>query len=146
MRTNWQIITFSFLVTCFGCGDKASQPGEPLTQTAEQPTESAAPAPTLPAVPNPAPNPSFGDTEALCESLCNNTEKLGCGSPTLCIEGCRQMGGVPVCPEQLHAFLACIAKEPAEHFECNEAGIPSIKDGFCDVQQKAFVECANSPN
>ncbi len=37
--------------------------------------------------------------------------------------------------------MECLSKETTEHFECNDAGIPSIKEGYCDSEQADFVNC-----
>jgi hypothetical protein len=34
--------------------------------------------------------------------------------------------------------------EPAAHWECTEAGLAALKEGFCDAQQQAYVACVTS--
>ena len=53
------------------------------------------------------------------------------------------MTEIPLCKSLAHRFVACMTKESAGHFECNEAGIPSIKDGYCNAEQDALIQCLN---
>jgi hypothetical protein len=37
--------------------------------------------------------------------------------------------------------LGCIAAEPVAHWECDEAGVAAIREGYCDGEQQAFAAC-----
>ena len=50
---------------------------------------------------------------------------------------------LPGCDAELLRFMACAAREPASHWECDD-GIPALKDGFCDAEQASVVKCVGS--
>ena len=41
------------------------------------------------------------------------------------------------------AFLACLAEQPASHWDCND-GVAAIKPGYCESQQGNFAYCFES--
>lgn len=149
MRKNWKIVILSLCILCLGCQARktdsadVAQPAASVSETniKSSPASVSGKTSNHPAEAN---KPLRQHVNTLCQTLCNNTEPLKCGDKASCTEGCRHMADIPVCPEKAHGFIACLAREPAAHFECNEAGIPSIKDGFCDKEQQAFVTCVGA--
>jgi hypothetical protein len=37
--------------------------------------------------------------------------------------------------------MDCLAREPRPHWECDDDGMPAIKDGYCTAQQAALAGC-----
>jgi hypothetical protein len=55
------------------------------------------------------------------------------------------MLALPGCEDPLRAFLACAAKEPLSHWQCDaELRTPALGDGYCDAQQELLLRCMSS--
>jgi hypothetical protein len=79
---------------------------------------------------------------AVCVAICHQASTLHCGTAEECAQGCREMLALP-CQLPMASLLACLAKEPAEHWECDtESKAPTIKDGYCDAQQRGIQRAA----
>ena len=101
---------------------------------------SAAPAPAAAPVTQPrAGAAGVGDP---CGPICERTRGLACKNGAACADNCRQLAAVGVCKDEMVSVLGCFAREPIAHWECDENGVPSIKEGFCDAEQARFVACA----
>ena len=96
-----------------------------------------------PAPPRASVGPSAPDP---CALLCRQTADLKCKQAGHCADSCREMLAIADCRPQMQAVLRCLAREPVAHWECNEAGEPAIKDGYCDAEQGGFVRCAERPS
>lgn len=81
------------------------------------------------------------DVSARCGDICRKTETLGCRNQRLCVDGCVQSFGLPVCPRELGNFLSCATKEPVERWVCSPDGVPALRDGSCEAEQQAVVDC-----
>lgn len=46
-----------------------------------------------------------------------------------------------VCPAEMSKLMTCALKHPAERWECSDEGVASIRDGYCDKEQEAFMNC-----
>jgi len=77
-----------------------------------------------------------------CGPICERTRGLACKNGAACADNCRQLAAVGVCKDEMVSVLGCFAREPIAHWECDENGVPSIKEGFCDAEQARFVACA----
>ena len=84
--------------------------------------------------------PAASTSQERCRKFCGHTESMHCGPPSKCAEGCERMLDANVCRAQVLKFFDCAEREPVDHWECDH-GAPSIKDGFCEAPQAAFVEC-----
>jgi hypothetical protein len=112
--------------------EAAAEPAQPI-----DPAKPAAVAPSAqaPAAPSPA-------TIATCTQICDRTEKLNCGPLEACLAACAAANDGSVCPKEMSTFMTCALKHPAEHWECSDEGVASIRDGYCDKEQEAFMNCA----
>jgi hypothetical protein len=81
-----------------------------------------------------------------CALLCRRAGDLRCKQSGHCADSCREMLAIADCRPQMLEVLGCLAREPIAHWECNEAGEPAIKDGYCDAEQGGFVRCAQRPS
>lgn len=81
----------------------------------------------------------------MCAEVCKHTVSLGCDdNDSECRNTCEQMLQVDVCAQEMARVFICMAKQPAEAFECGEDRIASLRDGHCDAEQFAFAECARA--
>ena len=101
---------------------------------------SAPPSPA--ASPVTQPRAGAGGAGDPCGPICERARGLACKNGAACAENCRQMAAVGACKDEMASVLGCFAREPIGHWECDENGEPSIKDGYCDAEQARFVACA----
>jgi hypothetical protein len=79
---------------------------------------------------------------ASCTALCKKTEPLKCPAQNQCKDTCLSSFTVPICSPELGQFLACTSQSALAHFDCDpESGNPMLKDGYCDKEQEAVVNC-----
>lgn len=156
-------VTFvMFLSTALtACQTGDAQRGAPSAEA--HGADAATPAPGTPAPPKPAeavsspaqrpaPSPasepagSTGATSvaALCAKSCEHAEGLRCPAQSACREGCVGSFSAPVCQSQLGAMLRCTAQEPPSSWECGPSGVPALRDGSCDKEQAAVIQCLTS--
>ena len=101
-------------------------------------SEQKSPPPQPGASPVAQPRVSAGDP---CGPICERTRGLACKNNEACVANCRQMAGVGACKDEMGSVLGCFAREPIAHWECDDDGAPSIKEGYCDAEQARFVAC-----
>ena len=51
------------------------------------------------------------------------------------------MAAIGACERQFAGFYRCLSGEPSEHWRCDEDGVAAIREGFCDKEQEATVQC-----
>lgn len=78
---------------------------------------------------------------APCRTMCSHARELGCTGLSHCSESCAELLAAPECKAQLDVALGCMVREPREHWTCNEDGLASIRDGYCNAEQGAYIEC-----
>ena len=111
------------------------------------PTPALAPSatPTLSAA---TPASSAGSTARtsgdLCVDICELTKPLRCSAQSQCVPDCHEMRSGEHCRAQMDAFVACLVRHPVDRWECVEDGTASIKEGFCDPEQEAYILCVAS--
>src|SRR5262249_19326583 len=88
--------------------------------------------------------PAASNGADACEPICRHPRALRCPNPSQCLTACREMQASSVCRAQIHSFLDCLLKQPTEHWECDEDGIGSIQDGYCDAEQAAVATCVQA--
>lgn len=125
-----------------GC-DGAAAEATPARESIEVPKLPRAAMTTQPSTPlAPSPKPSAASaTSSHCDQICARTSELGCALAAQCAELCleaMQHGG---CEPEMAAVARCVLSEPVSHWECTPPGLASIKQGFCDSEQQAFVHC-----
>jgi hypothetical protein len=81
---------------------------------------------------------------ASCSALCLRAASLGCTAAGACESTCGQMQALAVCKAELARFFECVAREPSDHWECDESGVPSIKEGYCEAEQAGFAKCVET--
>jgi hypothetical protein len=99
----------------------------------------AATSATSTAPPRTRPGPSAGSNP--CDVVCERTRVLGCPNIGECASSCAAMSEVRVCASEMAAVLQCVTREPVEHWECGAEGLASIRSGYCDPEQAAFLSC-----
>ncbi len=90
---------------------------------------------------DPASTAAPPSADAPCRAVCEQGKALHCPQSGSCLEKCRAMLAVPVCRGELEHALACFARQPAEHWQCDEDGDAAIREGYCDAEQGAFAAC-----
>jgi hypothetical protein len=81
----------------------------------------------------------------LCASFCEKTADLDCPNDADdCVADCVSgMDEVPqACRTQIESYGRCAAARPASDFECDGFGESDLKEGICQSQLDAAVECA----
>lgn len=76
----------------------------------------------------------------ICSEICAVTATLRCAPPEECARACLEMSLLPQCGAELEAFLKCSVEQPLKNFECSE-GQPTLLEGHCSQQQRAFFAC-----
>jgi hypothetical protein len=76
-----------------------------------------------------------------CVTVCERSKALKCRAVAECARRCAESRNLAACNSEMSAVLQCIIREPAGHWECSEDGLASIKDGYCDAEQAAFMAC-----
>ncbi len=117
--------------------------------------ESVEPAPAPTATPSPGSAAASSDarqtaavtaTTAVCLKLCDKTVPLRCPGQPGCAAGCADMSrSAGLCAPAMDAFLACLVGQPVSNFECNDEGIPAVKDGLCTAEQAMVAKCLMTP-
>lgn len=90
--------------------------------------------------------PSAGDSELAqtCRDICQHSRRLNCQHADECATNCFGMGSIPSCQTQFAAFYRCLAGQPNQNWRCDEDGMASIREGFCDREQQQAVECVEA--
>jgi len=57
------------------------------------------------------------------------------------MKSCVSMAAGTPCTDAFKAFYGCLAREPAERWECAEDGIAAIREGYCEKEQERAVGC-----
>jgi len=76
-----------------------------------------------------------------CPTVCERSKELRCSAVAECSQRCAESRDLAACSSEMSAVLRCITREPVGHWECSEDGLASIKDGYCDGEQAAFMSC-----
>jgi hypothetical protein len=77
-----------------------------------------------------------------CLPLCEATAKaLHCAHPGDCKLSCTQLHETPVCVPEFKEFETCFLEEPPEHWECDDNGVPALKEGVCGPQRAGVLAC-----
>jgi hypothetical protein len=79
-----------------------------------------------------------------CRSICERSRQLQCKNTRECLSNCLGMASLTPCSEPISQFFQCLVGEPLEHWECDEDGIGSIREGYCDSEQARAVSCAET--
>jgi hypothetical protein len=87
---------------------------------------------------------SLDPDRGLCASLCSKSQPLKCPAASACIARCERMRAEAVCRDESQAALRCFASTPANAWECNAHGLPSVKDGQCNAEQARVADCLRS--
>jgi len=139
MKTLFTLGTIIAMATA--CHKSATQLDSlPETQPA---VATAAQAPTAAQAEAPISNPSGANLAngALCTRLCAISAPLKCKAATECEQHCQQMLSLPACSSEMVRTLTCFANQPRENWECDDDGLPSIKEGHCNAEQAKFATC-----
>ncbi len=76
-----------------------------------------------------------------CTATCMlRAKELRCQHPEGCPDACSKLHASTFCVRQVRAFLACFLKEPVNHWECNESGLPVIGHA-CEGEQGDVSDC-----
>lgn len=81
------------------------------------------------------------DIARICRRICDASVSLRCRRADACNVNCTHMAAAEMCHRELMRFYDCLAKHPAQHWECLEDGSGAIKEGFCDKEQASFADC-----
>ncbi|MBN2196519.1 MAG: hypothetical protein JW751_27150 [Polyangiaceae bacterium] len=142
------IASFALLSGSPGC--RRAGDGEPHPSASACAAQTPAPAALAAPTPPPATSASraVADAEAtaapagdVCVELCELTKPLHCAAHARCVAECREMRSSEHCRAQMDGFLACLLRHPVDRWECVEDGTASIKEGFCDPEQEAYIVC-----
>jgi hypothetical protein len=76
-----------------------------------------------------------------CTIMCRHSDRLACSGLAQCGESCRQLVALPDCAAEMAAALACFIKEPDDHWQCGDDGLAAIREGYCEREQAAYVNC-----
>ena len=161
--------TYALVAALVGCESSARQPQarqiaasaastvtpapsvEPSSALARAPVsvEAATRAPPTPTSPSltaerlePLLEPPADALTAACARLCRRTTELGCGATEQqCVAKCGPMVQLPVCSAAMQAFFQCVDREPTAHWECDAEHMASIKEGYCETEQRDFTDC-----
>jgi hypothetical protein len=140
------------LVAACGRSPAASEENAGVVASGAQPVlaaggASAEPKPASAASAPPLTAPSSDSPSALtaCASLCKKSKALHCPKLAECETQCLAMYQLRPCLAQVGKFVACLQREPIEHWECDEDGAAAIRDGYCNKEQAAIVDCGNEP-
>ncbi len=132
------------LTACRRPTDAAPDPSA-SARAAQTPTPAASATPTPPPA---TPAASAGSTATtsgdVCVDICELTKPLRCSAQAQCVPDCHEMRSGEHCRAQMDAFLACLVRHPVDRWECVEDGTASIKEGFCDPEQEAYILCVAS--
>jgi hypothetical protein len=79
-----------------------------------------------------------------CRTICERSRQLTCKNAQECLPNCLGMASLTPCSEPISEFYRCLVREPLEHWECDEDGIGSIREGYCDSEQARAVSCAEA--
>ena len=129
-----------FLLAWFvACNKPAPSPSnsDPPPQASAS-TRSAMPEPSPAAAATPATKAPGVDP---CVTVCERSKELKCRAVAECPQRCAESRNVAACNSEMSAVLQCVIREPVGHWECGEDGLASIKDGYCDAEQAAFMAC-----
>jgi hypothetical protein len=134
------------VVALLGCAADAPAPALPPATGADVPVQLEArrdaarsPTPAAEATSAPSSDPSAG--RDACATVCGHAKTRGCSDGGGCVEACAEMVAIDVCQAPMRAFMACLVTQPAAHFDCDEGGVPQIRDGYCDHEQAAVASC-----
>lgn len=77
-----------------------------------------------------------------CAEMCKKTASLQCPGHEQCSQICMGSFNIPICVEEMGAFLTCSLKTPVSAFTCDlEDGGAVLKDGFCKREQIQVMSC-----
>lgn len=79
--------------------------------------------------------------ESQCTSICQRSSSLHCAHAENCTPNCLAMAVGTPCSAEFSALYRCLAREPAEHWECADDGVAAVREGFCEKEQEAVVGC-----
>jgi hypothetical protein len=137
------VFFFSWCLVLLVSCQEQSRKSEPAASASRPPAQaSAAPAPApTPSSAAKAQAPVSPEQEAICASMCERGKALHCPVDAVtCRAACRE-SLAPPCDAELSAALSCMAREPLNHWECSDEGLPVIRAGYCDAPQGKAVEC-----
>jgi hypothetical protein len=131
--TGLRIAQFALLATAGGC-DRAPPEPAPATAPAAAPLVTAA----NPAAPPGTRAPAGANP---CTTMCRHSIERHCAAAADCVSQCEDAWNGDVCRDTMRRSLSCFAAQSADAWECDDDGLPSLKDGHCDAEQTAHAEC-----
>lgn len=77
-----------------------------------------------------------------CTSNCQHrAAELGCAHAERCATECTKLLHASSCALQARAFVECFLKEPREHWECGNEGLPVMEGESCESEQANVSDC-----
>jgi hypothetical protein len=149
VSANSRLLRLGLVIVCsIGCnqgrpsGDgeassRGSSSATAVTEHASGGVERAALRTTAPVPAQPSPNTASNP----CAELCGRAAPLKCPGSTGCASRCEEMRTLPVCRAEMQAALECFVKVPLSGWECDEGGIPQVKEEQCDAEQGRVAKC-----
>lgn len=79
---------------------------------------------------------------SLCENICAISDSLDCENEANCVADCEgQMSMAAACQSEVDAVMSCTAARSVSDFECDEFGDAVLKEGVCEAETTALMNC-----
>lgn len=127
-----------------GCIDHKAQAGIAPDAVAPPPAEQVARKEQKVAAQRETSSVGASELAQACRDICQHSRRLNCIHADECATNCFGMGSVPSCQTQFAAFYRCLVGQPNQNWRCDEDGMASIREGFCDREQQRAVECVEA--
>jgi len=76
-----------------------------------------------------------------CRQICGRSVELKCSHANECEPNCVATASATPCAAAFSTFYDCLVKQPVKNFECDEDGVASVREGFCDAEQATALRC-----
>jgi hypothetical protein len=127
-----------------GCIDHKAEAGLPPGAVAPLQAEPVARKEQKVAAQRETPSPAASELAQTCRDICQNSRRLNCKHADECPTNCFGMGSIPSCQAQFAAFYRCLVAQPSQNWRCDDDGVASIREGFCDREQQQAIECVEA--
>lgn len=77
--------------------------------------------------------------ESSCAALCDKQQGCPNDDQDTCVATCEQI--LDKCPAQAKAANDCTLSRPASDFSCDETGQTRLKEGVCQAESSAVIDC-----
>ena len=84
-----------------------------------------------------------GSTQ-FCDAACDAAQSADCEgfASAECLSDCEEFTAQEQCADEIYALLECQSTASAADFECNDSGQPLLREGVCEAEIAAFVDCS----